>query len=189
MSHSNRPLQILLRKPHPNLSPLMLKHNQPRLQRHPTPNINPHLSTALNPPKARIRPQRRGPVVDKLARNRKLLISHAKNKRRRRRAAGKDIAAVGARVESAGDGLVVGVGDGRGQIQEGGAGVGDALDGLGDPGLGSHGVARGGPEPVAGVTDASAGGSGDFGVGEVAGVLGGVDEAEVVGSFCFFCGV
>ena len=77
----------------------------------------------------------------------------------------------------AGDLLVVGVEDGIGQVHERGACVGDVDDGLGHKGGGADLVPRRrpGPVPWRGV---------DGHVGDVACVLGWVDEAEVVGTGC-----
>jgi len=172
---SNRPLQILVRKPHPGLI-APLKHHQARLERNASPDINPHVRTALQPPKARRRAQRRRPIVDKLARDGKLLAAHAKREPRQVRAAGKHVPAVGARVGRARNGLIVGGHDGGGQVQQRGAGIGDADDVSGVPGLGADREAGRGPAPVAGVAV-------DGDVREVSGVFGGVDEPEVVGAF------
>lgn len=81
--------------------------------------------------------------------------------------AGEDVAALGLVDLGAVDLLVVGVDDGVGEEGEGGAGVGNAADG------GAVHVGGEAPESLAVV---------DIDVGDVAGVLGVVDDAEVVGA-------
>lgn len=89
-------------------------------------------------------------------------------------AAGEDVAALGAAVRRAGDLGVVGLDSGVGDEEEGGAGVSDgSADAASGGGGGADAVAAGGelPEALAAV---------DRDVGDGAGVLGAVDEAEVV---------
>ena len=86
-----------------------------------------------------------------------------------------DVAALVAVDLGAADLGVVGAGDGSVDVDQGGASVGDALDVGADGGGGADRVACGGeaPEALAVV---------DGGVGDGTGVLGAVDEAEVVGA-------
>ena len=90
--------------------------------------------------------------------------------------AGEDVAAVGGRVLRARNLSVVRADEGGGGVDEGGAGVSDGVDGGRDEAAGAHGVAGTGelPEAVGGV---------DRHVGDGAGVLRGVEEAEVVGAW------
>lgn len=90
--------------------------------------------------------------------------------------AGEDVAALVAVVGGARDARVVGVDDVVGEEHEGGAGVGDGgADGAGCGGGGSDAVA-------AGVELPEAVGAVDRSVGDRTGVLGAVNEAEVVGA-------
>lgn len=89
-------------------------------------------------------------------------------------AAREDVAALGAAVRRAGDLGIVGLDGGVGDEEEGGAGVSDGgADAAGGGGGGADAVAAGGELPEALATV-----HGD--VGDGAGVLGAVDEAEVV---------
>lgn len=88
-------------------------------------------------------------------------------------AAGEDVAAGRGAVGGARDLGPVGADDGGGEVEQGGAGVGDAVQGGGLEGAGADGVAGRGelPEALAG---------GDGGVGDGTGIGGGIDETKVV---------
>lgn len=87
--------------------------------------------------------------------------------------AGEDVAAVGGAVGGTRDLGVVGLYDRVREVEKGGTGVGDAVDGRGDGGAAADGVAAEAELPPAlrGV---------DVGVGERTGVLGTVDVAKIV---------
>lgn len=91
--------------------------------------------------------------------------------------AGEDVGGLAAAVGRAADGGVVGLDDGVGEQEEGGAGVGDAVDRGRLEAAAADGVAGRGPLPPAL-------GSRHRGVGDASGVGGGVDVAEVVLASC-----
>lgn len=112
--------------------------------------------------------------VDVAARDDESLAADSDVEVGQRGAAREDVAALGAAVRRAGDLGVVGLDGGVGDEEEGGASVGDgSADAAGGGGGGADAVATGGelPEALTAV---------DGDVGDGAGVLGAVDEAEVV---------
>ena len=111
--------------------------------------------------------------VDVAARDDEGLATNSNVEVRQSRAAREDVAALGAAVRRAGDLGVVGLDSGVGDEEEGGAGVSDGGADAAGGGGGANAVAAGGKLP-----EALAAADGD--VGDGAGVLGGVDEAEVV---------
>lgn len=106
-------------------------------------------------------------VVDVRARNSVQLAADDERERRQCGGAGKDVAAVCCAVGGTGHSGVVGADNGAGQIEQRGAGVGDAVDAGGGSGA-ADGVAAGGEFPEA------AGGA-DCGVVKGAGVCGCID--------------
>ena len=84
-----------------------------------------------------------------------------------------DVTALAGVVLGAGDLRVVGGDEGLRDQEEGGAGVGDGVDGRRNEGGGTDRVAVAGKLP-----EAHGGVNGD--IGDTAGVLGGIDEAEIV---------
>jgi hypothetical protein len=114
-------------------------------------------------------------IIHIRARNNATVATNAETEARERRTAGENIATLGIRVRRAGDLGPVSL-CGRGWDQkERGSGVDDGVDAEGHEGARADGVAiaRDFPEAVAGF---------DAGVRDAAGVLGGVDVAEVIGS-------
>ena len=118
---------------------------------------------------------RDGSVVDELAGHGLGDAADGDGEVGQRGRAREDVAALVAVDLGAADLGVVGAGDGSVDVDQGGASVGDALDVGADGGGGADRVACGGeaPEALAVV---------DGGVGDGTGVLGAVDEAEVVGT-------
>jgi hypothetical protein len=116
--------------------------------------------------------------VNVAARNNESLATDSNVEVGKSSAAREDVAALGAAVRRAGDLGVVGLDSGVGDEEKGGAGVSDGgADAAGGGGGGADAVAAGGELP-----EALAAADGD--VGDGAGVLGGVDEAEVVAAGC-----
>lgn len=169
--------QHLPRPPNPRHLP-PLKNHKRRLQHRIPKDIHPQPPTTLQPPKTHLTPPRHRRIRHNPRRHRHpRRRPNPNHKVRRLGVARKHHAAVRlARVDGAGDFAVVGADDGVREVEEGGARVGDAGE-RGGGEVGADAVARGGEGPVAG-------GGVDGGVGDGGGVFGGVDVAEVVGSFC-----
>lgn len=170
--------QNLVRKPNLRLV-TRIKHRKCRLERHATPDIHAQTRTALDPTIAALRSAGQRAIVDVLAGDVELSSPNGEGECRKSGRAGEGVAAAGAACGGGGTGdlAVVGRDDGRGQVDEGGARVGDAVDGGGGEVVVADGVAGGREGPVARVRV-------DGRVGDGAGVFGGVDEAKVVGALC-----
>ena len=151
------------------------EHDELALEEDVTVDREPDARITLDTTKA-LRARRVGRrVVDVAAGHDGAVGADAERDAGQRGAAGKDVTTVRRRVGGAGHLAVVGGDDGGGEVEERGAGVGDGVDAAAGEGAGADGVSVAGefPEAVAGV---------DVYVGDGAGVLGGVDEAKVVGS-------
>lgn len=90
--------------------------------------------------------------------------------------AGEDVATVGRAAGRSRDLGVVGSDDGGGEVEKGGAGIGDTRDAGGGEGVGADLVSGRGEHPVLGLSDS--------GVGDGASVLGRVNGTESVGTSC-----
>lgn len=150
---------------------IAVKDNIRTLERNIAENINANTRGRLDSAKAGAARVRR--VVDVLAGDDDARGADAEGEVGQRGAAGEGVAARVEVVLGARDLRVVGADDGAGHVQQRGAGVGDAVDARRLEGAAADGVAGRGELP-----EALAGAHGS--VGDRAGVLGTVDEAEVV---------
>jgi len=172
-------IQNLVRKSNLRLV-TCIKHGKRRLERHSSPDIHAETRTALDPTITVRRAGCQRAIVDVLAGDVELGGPNRKGERWEVRRAGEGETTTGAACGGSGarDLAVVGGDDGRGEVDEGGARVGDAVDGRGGEIVIPNGVARRREGPVARIRV-------DGRVGDGAGVFGGVDETEVVSSLCF----
>lgn len=175
--HPCRPFSLHQRfvRPAKSRRVFAIEHDKGRLEGDVAKDIDAEPAAALQAAKARRRAGRDALVVEIGRRDRDSGRSDAKRQGGQRRGAREHVTAVGPAVGGARDLTVVGRYDGRRQVQQRGARVGNARDGVGREARRADGVARRCPGPVArtGI---------DGHVRELSRVFGLVDEAKVVGA-------